>query len=279
MQPHFQETCAFLPQCKLVWKHATALIFLLAYAADLSCSLLNPIHVAAIFRKLASICQPPNPTYNAAAAAAPLAAGVPAEACEALLQHLQQQIKQQRCMGHGPRGLANILAAIAKLQCVPDVELLPMLLDSFCCQIAGAVPQDVANVLWSVAQITLAYGVGSAPLVSSSSSSALQEAQGAAAVVAAGAADDTAGAALGEHGGTLALADASPSGEAAAGAAAGQGQLQQGLRLHATSAEPSCSGPDAVKQAGPDQQQQQEQRLATTTSTAAEASKAAAASH
>ncbi|WIA14689.1 hypothetical protein OEZ85_003187 [Tetradesmus obliquus] len=137
--------------------------------------LLNPIHVAAIFRKLASMCQPPNPATDPAAAAA-AAAAVPAvaaaaaaarvspEACEALLRQLQQQIKQQRCIGHGPRGIANILAAMAKLQCAPDTELLPMLLECFCSQAARAVPQDVANVLWSVAQITLAFGASIRPV-------------------------------------------------------------------------------------------------------------------
>ncbi|WIA34867.1 hypothetical protein OEZ86_013162 [Tetradesmus obliquus] len=161
--------------------------------------LLNPIHVAAIFRKLASMCQPPNPATDPAAAAA--AAAVPAvaaaaaaarvspEACEALLRQLQQQIKQQRCIGHGPRGIANILAAMAKLQCAPDTELLPMLLKCFCSQAARAVPQDVANVLWSVAQITLAFGVGSAPLAANgSSSSSSRTAQGVATAAAAAAA-------------------------------------------------------------------------------------------
>jgi hypothetical protein len=205
------------------------------------CRLLNPIHVAAIFRKLASICQPPNPTAPHAAAAVGLAPGAAAaaavggaslEVCADLLQYLQQQIKQQRCIGHGPRGLANILAAIAKLQCTPDSEMLPMLLDSFCSQIAEAVPQDIANVLWSVAQITMAFGVGSVPLGGSSSNNGSP--------------------------GNAQSAAAAQSDEPAA-AAAGEAVSKQG-QVYSIDTVDCCSSLDAVRQAGPDQQQHEQQQ-------------------
>jgi hypothetical protein len=121
---------------------------------------LNHIHIAGIFKKLASTSRPSRPDLNPAAetsAAADTAGAGPAEACDQLLNQLQQLTKQQRCAGHGPRGIANILTAVAKLQPVLDVELLHMLLDSFCTQIAVATPQDIASVMWSVAQVTLAH--------------------------------------------------------------------------------------------------------------------------
>jgi hypothetical protein len=125
------------------------------------CRRLNPIHVAAIFRRLASIVQSANQAHTAsAAAAAPAGASA---SCQQLVRQLQGQLKQQHCMGHGPRGLANILAALAKLQCSPDFEMLQMLLQGFCSQLYDAVPEDIANVLWGAAQLTISYGASPAP--------------------------------------------------------------------------------------------------------------------
>jgi hypothetical protein len=127
---------------------------------------LNPIHVAVVFRRLASITQAANQAQaEADPAAAP--AGPTAE-CLELVHQLQGQLKQQRCNGYAPRGLANIMAALAKQQCLPDMELLPMLLDSFCSQLYDAVPEDIANVLWSAAQLTIAYGPSPVPAASGS---------------------------------------------------------------------------------------------------------------
>eukprot|EP00775_Hariotina_reticulata_P009297 gene9297-9462_t len=53
-----------------------------------------------------------------------------------------------------PRGVANIVWALAKLQCAPDAELHSLLLNQFCRQLDEAVPQDISNVLWGVAKLT-----------------------------------------------------------------------------------------------------------------------------
>jgi hypothetical protein len=122
---------------------------------------LNPIHVAAIFRRLASIIQAASQAQAAtAAAAAPAGASA---ACQQIVRQLQGQLKQQHCIGHGPRGLANILAALAKLRCAPDFEMLQMLLQGFCSQLYDAVPEDIANVLWGAAQLTISYSASPAP--------------------------------------------------------------------------------------------------------------------
>jgi DNA segregation ATPase FtsK/SpoIIIE-like protein len=115
-------------------------------------ALLNPIHVAAIITKL--------PKLEAAAGAAQFAlsrssvltgGGDPgaslvwlspaAPASRAVLARLLAQIKAHGAAEYGPRGLANIVWALAKLQHYPDPELREMLLDSFIMRLPSAVPQ------------------------------------------------------------------------------------------------------------------------------------------
>jgi hypothetical protein len=113
------------------------------------CRHVNAIHVAAILTRLANIskaAQQPSlqPQHGATAA---------------LVHELCKQLKASRCRGHSARGLANILWALGKMPCVPDAVLVHMLLRSFMVQLPGAVPQDVANVLWGAAQLTRDHGL------------------------------------------------------------------------------------------------------------------------
>jgi hypothetical protein len=99
---------------------------------------LNPIHMAAILTKLANISkkqpsQGSKPTNVYAMRSVQIR--------QQLVQKLQHQLILQGCQGHCPRGLANIIWALAKLQCTPDLELVQMLLQGFCNQLPMAVPQ------------------------------------------------------------------------------------------------------------------------------------------
>ncbi|KAF6256311.1 hypothetical protein COO60DRAFT_1461735 [Scenedesmus sp. NREL 46B-D3] len=143
-------------------KNATNADRLLQLACSHSGSI-NAIHVAAILTKLANItkaqpnqqhqCGPGQQVPHGSASAAfggPGAAGSNSsnwqEAHEALVTQLQALLKAQRCHGHCPRGLANIIWALGKMHDAPDAELMLMLLRRFFGQLASAVPQDIANV-------------------------------------------------------------------------------------------------------------------------------------
>jgi hypothetical protein len=71
-----------------------------------------------------------------------------------LLLQLLAHMRGQGCEDYSPRGLANIIWALARLQYAPDAELRAMLVASFCNQLGEAVPQDISNVLWGVAKLT-----------------------------------------------------------------------------------------------------------------------------
>lgn len=123
-----------------------------------TCSL-NPIHIATMFVKLTSLAKTP------ASGLAP--AGFMSrermqslQAQQQLTTHLQQLLLATECAGHCCRGLANIVWALGKLQ--PEPEVLGLLLQKFFSQLSASVPQDVANVLWGVAQITRDRGLSPA---------------------------------------------------------------------------------------------------------------------
>eukprot|EP00775_Hariotina_reticulata_P009728 gene9728-9887_t len=132
--------------------------------AQLSQHSLNAIHIAAILTKLANISkvQPAHGALDQAPSAYALRS---LQTRQLLVQQLVQMLKAQQCQGHCPRGLANIIWALGKLQSDPDLELLTMLLHKFCGQLSAAVPQDIANVLWGVAQITREHGPASDALL------------------------------------------------------------------------------------------------------------------
>lgn len=116
-------------------------------------AVLNPIHIAAIITKL--------PKLDAAgSSSADMGWNPTATSPQQLLLQLLSQLKAQSQLqppgsgSHSPRGVANIVWALAKLQCAPDAELRTVLLDSFCAQLHSAVPQDISNVLWGVAKLT-----------------------------------------------------------------------------------------------------------------------------
>jgi hypothetical protein len=115
-------------------------------------AVLNPIHVAAIITKLPKL-------DGAAGSSTDMGRLLPAAPAQQqqlgqLLQQLLSRLKAQGCKDHRPRGVANIVWALAKLQCAPDPELHAMLLDQFCEQLSTAVPQDISNVMWGVAKLT-----------------------------------------------------------------------------------------------------------------------------
>jgi hypothetical protein len=115
-------------------------------------AVLNPIHIAAIITKL--------PKLDGAGGSSTdmgwLLPTAPAQQQQLrqLLQHLLSRLKAQGCKDHSPRGVSNIVWALAKLQCAPDAELHAMLLDQFCEQVGTAVPQDISNIMWGVAKLT-----------------------------------------------------------------------------------------------------------------------------
>lgn len=123
-------------------------------------AVLNPIHVAAIITKLPKLDvsqqQTPAAMLPGSEAGWMLQAQASAQQLQLrqLLQQLLSRLKVQGCSDHSPRGVANIVWALAKLQCAPDAELRVMLLDRFCNQLSSAVPQDISNVLWGVAKLT-----------------------------------------------------------------------------------------------------------------------------
>lgn len=132
-------------------------------------AVLNPIHIAAIITKL--------PKLDAQQGQQPPAIGLSTymgwgsaqqqQQLRQLLQQLLSRLKAQGCGDHSPRGVANIIWALAKLQCAPDPELHAMLLDSFCGQLSTAVPQDIGNILWGVAKLTKEH----APVLSTTATS------------------------------------------------------------------------------------------------------------
>eukprot|EP00879_Flechtneria_rotunda_P001323 GHRR01001473.1.p1 GENE.GHRR01001473.1~~GHRR01001473.1.p1 ORF type:complete len:1758 (+),score=853.86 GHRR01001473.1:196-5469(+) len=120
-------------------------------------AVLNSIHVAAMITKLPKL---DTSMHNQAV---PPPGGMPwvlstASAQQAQLKKLLQQLllrlKAHGCSDYSSRGVANIVWALAKLQCGLDAELRAMLLDTFCNRLATAVPQDISNVLWGVAKLT-----------------------------------------------------------------------------------------------------------------------------
>jgi hypothetical protein len=121
-------------------------------------AVLNPIHIAAMITKLPKLdTSAHNPSPAAGSSDMPwnLATGqVQQLQLRQLLQQLLLRLKAQGCGEYSPRGVANIVWALAKLQCAPDPDLRCMLLDKFCSQLPTAVPQDISNVLWGVAKIT-----------------------------------------------------------------------------------------------------------------------------
>lgn len=129
-------------------------------------AVLNPIHVAAIITKLPKLDvqgQPP-----AIGLSTDMGWGsAQQQQLRQLLQQLLSRLKAQGCSDHSPRGVANIIWALAKLQCAPDPELHAMLLDSFCGQLSTAVPQDISNILWGVAKLTKEH----APVLSTAATS------------------------------------------------------------------------------------------------------------
>jgi len=137
-------------------------------------AVLNPIHIAAIITKLPKLDVTQDPTL---AASPDMAWMLPASAQQQqlsqLLQELLSRLKAQGCSGHSPRGVANILWALAKLQCAPDAELRGLLLDRFCEELSSAVPQDISNLLWGVAKLTKEH----APVLSSAAGSTQQQPQ------------------------------------------------------------------------------------------------------
>eukprot|EP00878_Enallax_costatus_P004973 GHUV01005229.1.p1 GENE.GHUV01005229.1~~GHUV01005229.1.p1 ORF type:complete len:460 (+),score=166.93 GHUV01005229.1:319-1698(+) len=154
--------------------------------AEVHADTINQIHIAAILTKLANISKkaPQQPAAVPASASA-CASEYPlrsATSRDKLLQQLQQQLLRQGCCGHGPRGLANIVWALAKLQCNPDPALLQLLVRNFYLQLPAAVPQDVANVLWGVAQLTHDYGTSWTSANNSTSSSSSEPLESSAAL-------------------------------------------------------------------------------------------------
>lgn len=119
-------------------------------------AVLNPIHIAAIITKLPKLDASQNSAATALGTDMGWLPGAPAQQLQLrqLLQQLLSRLKAQGCSNHSPRGVANIVWALAKLQCAPDPELRAMLLDTFCEQLSTAVPQDISNVLWGVAKLT-----------------------------------------------------------------------------------------------------------------------------
>lgn len=113
--------------------------------AEIHVDTINQIHIAAILTKLANISKRAQQQPVATTVSASIYAARSAASQRKLLQQLQAQLLQQGCRGHGPRGLSNILWALAKLQCNPDLALLRVLICNFYHQLPTAVPQDVAN--------------------------------------------------------------------------------------------------------------------------------------
>jgi hypothetical protein len=117
-------------------------------------AVLNPIHIAAIITKLPKLDVQGQPPAIGLSTDTGWGSAQQQQQLRQLLQQLLSRLKAQGCSDHSPRGVANIIWALAKLQCAPDPELHAMLLDSFCGQLSAAVPQDISNILWGVAKLT-----------------------------------------------------------------------------------------------------------------------------
>lgn len=122
-------------------------------------ALLNPIHVAAMITKLPKLEATAGVGHlsvsSAAGAVGTGTGGVASAAADgalpwlppamsasrALLAQLLGKIKQHDMSEYSPRGLANIVWALAKLQHYPDPELQARLLDTFVERLPAAVPQ------------------------------------------------------------------------------------------------------------------------------------------
>jgi hypothetical protein len=110
--------------------------------------LLNPIHVAAMITKLPKLeaCVGVSHLGAAGLELPPGAPGLPwlppsLSSSRELLAALLQKLRGQELSEYGPRGLANIVWALAKLQHYPDPELRALLLDTFIARLPQAVPQ------------------------------------------------------------------------------------------------------------------------------------------
>lgn len=111
---------------------------------------LNHIHIATMFVKVINLTKS---TVQSGASAGVMSKErlQSLQVQQQLTAHLQQVLLATQCAGHVCRGLANIIWALGKLQ--PEPEVLSMLLQRFFSQLSSAVPQDIANVLWGIAQI------------------------------------------------------------------------------------------------------------------------------
>jgi hypothetical protein len=163
-------------------------------------AVLNPIHIAAIITKLPKLDAAGSGTADMGWS---LSAISPQQLLlQQLLQQLLSQLKAQSQLSlpgsgsHSPRGVANTVWALAKLQCAPDAELRAVLLDSFCEQLHSAVPQDISNVLWGVAKLTKER----APVLCTAASSTQQPAAAAGGLGSSAAAGDAAAEAAGTAG-------------------------------------------------------------------------------
>jgi hypothetical protein len=217
------------------------------------CRSINAIHVAAILTKLANITKaqptqqqqggPGQPAVGPGSAAfgGPGASSSSLqEAHDALVGQLQALLKAQRCHGHCPRGLANIIWALGKMHDAPNPELMLMLLRRFFGQLATAVPQDIANVLWGIAEITRDHGLICPPSLqekvaaddtaASAGGSSAQQQQGGLLEAGATAAEECAGEACGISS-TTAASDAATPAAAAAAAGSEADSVQQGSML------------------------------------------------
>lgn len=130
-------------------------------------AVLNPIHVAAIITKLPKLDVQGQSPATALSTDMGRGSAQQQQQLRQLLQQLLSRLKAQGCSDHSPRGVANIIWALAKLQCAPDPELHAMLLDNFCGQLNAAVPQDISNILWGVAKLTKEH----APVLSTAATS------------------------------------------------------------------------------------------------------------
>jgi hypothetical protein len=117
-------------------------------------ALLNPIHVAAMITKLPKLeamagvgrLTPAGSAGSGSGSGGSSADALPwlpplVSASRALLAQLLSKIKTHDMAEYSPRGLANIVWALAKLQHYPDPDLQARLLNTFVERLPAAVPQ------------------------------------------------------------------------------------------------------------------------------------------
>ena len=85
--------------------------------APSTCRSLNAIHVAAALTKMAGMRRSKGNSSSTAAEHCGPSSAAPAR--DTLMSTLQALLVAQACRGHSPRSLANIIWALAKLQCAP----------------------------------------------------------------------------------------------------------------------------------------------------------------